>query len=447
MQNYAVVHDSHAMVSSVHPAVQSAPLIDAAGSLAHLSDAALLCELASLIARERVTTASLLVYLAEVDSRGLYVPAGYPSLHVYCVEELHFSEDGAKRRIQAARAVRRFPALLTAVAEGRLHLTAVCLLAPHLEAENVDALIEAASHKRKSEIEGWLGRRFPRGKPEATEFIKPLISDVELLAPAHPETAAPTSGSPLDEGALAHLEFPGQDVPSQPERYLIQVTIQKSTHDKLRYAQALLSHALPSGDLSQVFERALDSLIARLEKRKFGGITRRTRRPRAEVGRRCVPAHVRRAVWERDQGQCTFVSASGVRCKSRRFLEFDHVDPVARGGRATVDNLRLRCRAHNQYEAKRVFGSQFMKRKRLGAAEAKARALAEERAAKELVAKEQTKRDQVKDVFAGLRSLGCRIDEARRAAAFTESLGDASLEERMRTALGFLSRKLISTSG
>jgi len=37
---------------------------------------------------------------------------------------------------------------------------------------------------------------------------------------------------------------------------------------------------------------------------------------------------------------------------------------VARGGRASVDGIRLLCRAHNQYEAERVFGGAFMQGKR-----------------------------------------------------------------------------------
>jgi hypothetical protein len=131
-------------------------------TLAHVSDAVLLHELASLVARDRVTTATLLAHIAEVDSRRLYVPAGYPSMHAFCVDELRLSEDAALRRIQAARAARRFPALFKALADGRLHLTAVCLLAPHLTPENADELIEAATHRRKSEIEAVLARRFPR---------------------------------------------------------------------------------------------------------------------------------------------------------------------------------------------------------------------------------------------------------------------------------------------
>src|SRR3990172_6905569 len=104
-------------------------------TLAHLRDEVLLLNLAALVVQDRVTTARLLAYIAEVDARRLYAPAGYASMHAYCVEELRLSEDAASKRIQAARAARQFPALFTALAEGRLHLTAVCLLAPHLTEE------------------------------------------------------------------------------------------------------------------------------------------------------------------------------------------------------------------------------------------------------------------------------------------------------------------------
>jgi 5-methylcytosine-specific restriction endonuclease McrA len=152
--------------------------------------------------------------------------------------------------------------------------------------------------------------------------------------------------------------------PLAPERFALQVTISKSTHDKLRHAQELLSHAVPSGDVADVLDRALDALIGQLEKRKCGATDRpRTGRQRKPT-KRCIPAHVKRAVWERDRGQCTFVGDTGLRCASRKFLEYDHADLIARGGTATVDSIRLLCRSHNQYEAERTFGDGFMHEKR-----------------------------------------------------------------------------------
>jgi len=425
-------------------------------TLAHLRDEVLLLNLAALVAQDRVTTATLLAHIAEVDARRLYAPAGYASMHAYCVEELCLSEDAAYKRIQAARAARQFPVLFPALAEGRLHLSAVCLLAPHLTAENAEELIEAATHRRKSEIEGFLIRRFAGTEAPAMIWTVLPISDrsVPQLAPGQVEGEASKGIRATDDQlAPGRVEDPeAKPAPPSPERFLVEFTIGESTHEKLRYAQALLSHAVPTGDVAQVLDRALDALIADLEKRKFGAITRRTRpqgttpepsRQGTTVRKRYVPAQVRRAVWERDQGRCTFVGATGHRCEARMFLEFDHIDPVARGGKATVEGMRLRCRAHNQYEAERRFGAGFMRRKRqearLAATEARTEAEARVRAEAETWARARAQaKEQTLDVVTGLRGLGCRADQARRAAEFSGTLHGATLEERMRASLKFL---------
>jgi hypothetical protein len=148
-----------------------------------------------------------------------------------------------------------------------------------------------------------------------------------------------------------------------PQRFALQVTIPESTRAKLRRAQELLGHSLPSGDVAQLLDRALDALIEKLEKRKFGA-TAKPRVCKGSANPRYVPANIRRAVHERDGDQCTFVSESGKRCETRTRLEYDHVIEVARGGVPTVDGIRLRCRAHNQYTAEQTFGAEFMRQKR-----------------------------------------------------------------------------------
>jgi len=240
------------------------------------------------------------------------------------------------------------------------------------------------------------------------------------------------------------------------ERYFLQVTISKGTHDELRRAQALLSHSISDGDVDQVLHRALELLNRQLEKTKFGAKACRGVSRRSSGRARHIPAHVRRAVWERDGQRCTFVSASGHRCNASRYLEFDHVNPVARGGVATVDGIRLRCRTHNQFEAEQVFGAGFMARKREDAriaaagrsrvalsSTAEAGASPEDEAAKGQACAEA--RDRIQDVLAGLRSLGCRGEGARRAAEFSDILQDAPLEERMRAALGYLGKRMMQS--
>ncbi len=151
--------------------------------------------------------------------------------------------------------------------------------------------------------------------------------------------------------------------PPVPLRFDLRVSLDQETRDLLRRAQELLSHAVPDGNVPELLKRALRLLVADAERRRFAAASR-PRKRRGSSRERYIPAEVKRAVWKRDQGRCTFVSDAGQRCESRKFLEFDHADPVARGGHASVASIRLRCRAHNQYEAERVFGMGFMQAKR-----------------------------------------------------------------------------------
>ena len=76
---------------------------------------------------------------------------------------------------------------------------------------------------------------------------------------------------------------------------------------------------------------------------------------------RDIDAAVQRAVWTRDGGQCAFIGRHGLRCTERSYLEFHHQQPFALGGGKTADNISLRCRAHNVYEAELVFGASLVR--------------------------------------------------------------------------------------
>ena len=139
------------------------------------------------------------------------------------------------------------------------------------------------------------------------------------------------------------------------------MTLARATHEKLRRAQMLARHSLPDGDVGSILDRALTLLIDHLERRRFAGVAS----PRSSPGEstssgRHIPAAVRRAVWQRDEGRCAFVGRTG-RCRETAFLEFHHVAPYAAGGAATADNIQLRCRAHNQYEARLFFGDTLVR--------------------------------------------------------------------------------------
>jgi 5-methylcytosine-specific restriction endonuclease McrA len=195
---------------------------------------------------------------------------------------------------------------------------------------------------------------------------------------------------------------------------------------------------VPSADIAEVFERGLDAVIEKLEKQKFAK-TARSRPSRGSESERYIPAEVRRTVWERDHGRCTFVSEHGKRCEALKRLEFDHIDPVARGGQATVDSIRLRCRAHNQYTAECTFGARFMEKKREAArcraAEAKTEASARAKARAEAQAEARARDEDEGDVIPWLRALGYSLERARHGRELCAHIPDAPLEERVKAAL------------
>jgi 5-methylcytosine-specific restriction endonuclease McrA len=139
----------------------------------------------------------------------------------------------------------------------------------------------------------------------------------------------------------------------------VEFTARAELRDKVERARELLSHALPSGDLGELFERALDALIEQQTRERLGaGRPRKARKPKE--GSRHVPVEIVRAVWERDHGQCTYVDAEGRRCSERRFVTLEHRHPFALGGPPTLDNVCLLCARHNAESARAVFGEQHI---------------------------------------------------------------------------------------
>lgn len=330
-----------------------------------LSDDQLVAQVKVLAQDERDATASLVAHLAVLDERGLYRAEGYSSTFTYCVQVLNLSEHAAYGRIEAARAARKFPIILELLADGSVNLTTVTLLARHLTPENHLDLLAAARHQRKRQVEELVAALRPQ--PAIPSSIRKLPApDQASATPPRAECETPRLDSYEDSAPLT-LEVPVQPAvvaPLAPERYKVQFTANAQMDEKLRLAQELLRHQIPDGDIAQVIDRALSALLKELKKQKFAA----TDQPRGRTSDRApgdrgaasrtrhIPAEVRRQVWVRDGGRCAFVGRNGHRCTERGFLEFHHVEPYSAGGQATADNIQLRCRTHNGFEAELFFG-------------------------------------------------------------------------------------------
>jgi len=388
----------------------------------HLSEDSLHASAVTHTGRAARANAHLLADLAEIEERKLHLKLGHGSMVAYCVAELGHSEQEAYQRIGVARLARRFPVIFEMIADGRQTLSSIKLLACRLSPETADHLLVASAHRTKSEIRHLLAQRFPN----------PWF-DKDTSRRLGPDRVGMWIETPIAPGV-----------------YELRVVYGQETHDKLLHQRNLLSHQVPSGDMGEVLDRSLEIAIRHTEKRRFAA----AEHPRSGSGRsesRHIPAEVRRAVIERDGGKCAFVSADGKRCGSEWKPEFDHREAFAQGGEATVDNLRLLCRAHNQYVAECTFGPGFMHEKRRAAAEAAARASE----ARELSSASRAQEDRLRkaeeqrlrraegerketaaaEILPALRALGYRADEARERADLAANVPEAPLELRVKIAL------------
>ena len=406
-------------------------------SLTHLSNDVLRHGLSHKAAREKEVTAELLAHIAEFDHRRLFLPAAYPSMLDYCIGELRLSEDAAKKRLRVARSGRECPGVFEALASGRVHLSGLVVLATHLSPENAPELLAAATHKRREEIERLVAERFPKLDVPAQVTPMPDTASVgEQGSPGNPDGHGMTAMG-AESGAPGHPNVHARVSPLSAEAFAVQFTRSREADERFRRAQDLLGDEVGANDIAEVYDRAVKELIARMERTRFAATSRPRRPRRMAAGSRHISAHVQRTVWERDGGQCTYVSESGRRCEGRRNLQYDHVKEFARGGEATVANIRLRCRGHNQHTAEQTYGAGFMKQKREEAAAAKAAArvaraaakLARDRAKAEKAAEREKSRLQPHqlEVIPWLLQLGCRKDQCRIAVERCRDMAAAGI--------------------
>lgn len=310
----------------------------AAESVRSLSDSELLEGATSCYGEERLWAARVVAHLVEIERRNLHAKAAYSSLFDFCRRGLGMSDGVAWRRVNAANLVKRFPVILDRLQKGEMHMSGLELLGKHLQEENHAELLEACARKSVRQMREVLAARFPR--PDVPDRI----------------------------AAVPSAEVRSRDVmePLSQERYRIELTAGKELCTKLERARALMRHRHPTGEIAPILDKALDLLIAQLEKQRLGATARSTKKKDGDAKPTrpgYVPRAVRREVYARDGDQCTYRSADGRRCEERGFIELDHDESRALGGSDDAHNVRLLCRTHNQLHAENVFGRETIKRK------------------------------------------------------------------------------------
>ncbi len=346
--------------------------------------------LGELAGHERQLQVEFLLHLEEFDRRRAWAEDGYPSLWEWCLRVLHLREGAAGRRIAAMRVLRRLPKLADPLRDGRLCLSTVALLGPVLTEENCDRIVARAAFMTKAKAEHLVASLQPRPAPkEGLRLVSRSSAPSSAALPREPPSSAAlpreTPPSQQEPSALTNPPVrgcpPEREIPRRASRatlepvsadtYSLRATVDSAFKKELDELKGLLAHKFPDGDLGAVLREAVQCALEKHGKRKGAVEPSRTRKsslPKERAAdekarpapREPIPAAVRREVWKRDAGQCTWQNHDGHRCASTWKLELDHIVPAALGGPSTVDNLRLCCRTHNQLHADQSFGRAHM---------------------------------------------------------------------------------------
>ncbi len=376
--------------------------------------------LTALLRAERTAAADFLLALSDFDRRRGWELLGHASLFAFLVVELRLSKGAAYVRSSAARLLQAFPRAIDPLRDGRLCLSSVGELARVATADNFEVVLPrffgCSAREAREVAAGIIPHESPPRRDQVTR-LAPAPGHRTPALPLIPERSVPPSPSaaaaalqlqPVDsESVRAHepdVTHPARDraaprddvEPLTADLRRLHVTVTQLFLKKLNTARDGLSHAIPGATSEQVLEAALDLLLEKQARRR--GLVKRRRKAtpdassaatptptptptstsasptltpetltaplhRREGPRETVPADVKRAVWARDQGHCVWPLDSGGVCGSTHQVEVDHsAVPWARGGEATLANLRLLCHAHDKLAATLAFGARCMQR-------------------------------------------------------------------------------------
>lgn len=314
--------------------------------------------LKSNLSTERNILVSFLKQLIEVDDKKFYAEKGYSSLFTFCTQELALSEGCSYKRIRTARVSKKYPIIFEMISCGEIHMSTVTLLSSVMTDENYQNLLNESKGKSKREVELIVAKAMP--KPDVQDSIRKLPEKLGTI----PGESWEKSEQIVPEKLILTLPEKPREIlkPLSEERYQIKFTGSKGLSEKIEKTKQLLSNKFPEGKLEDIIDEILDFYLEKNdpEKKKVTNIKTYMTTKHS----RYIPQNIKNLVWQRDQGQCTYVSEEGKRCEEKYFLEFDHKKEFARGGSSTNPlNLQLLCQTHNRLRAEKTFGRAYMEKK------------------------------------------------------------------------------------
>jgi hypothetical protein len=294
--------------------------------------------LASLLRSEHHALADFLVALAEFDRRRGWVELGHSSFFAFLQEQLGLSQGATFYRMKAAQLLQRFPDLIEFLRDGRICMSSMASLSKVLTRENWDEVLPRFFNRSKQEAAAIAAELCPVAAPPTRTVVTTVPAQPAAKAPAMApgpgrveelqlgEVLCPEGARtpPVDAPALPTPVRPVAVEPLTASQARLHMTVSPGFLKKLEAARLALSHSMP--------------------------------------GDPYIPAAVRRKVWERDGGCCSWKLDAGGVCGSRLRLQLDHVVSRTEGGLSVVPNVRVLCGVHNKLAARERLGDRLMDR-------------------------------------------------------------------------------------
>ena len=297
--------------------------------IATLSDEELLFKTKTLAGEEKLKTQEVLDHLEEIEYRKLYLAKGYPSLQEYCIKELKYSESSAHRRVSAMRIIKTIPEAKEKLEMGSVNLSTL------------------------SQLHGFLKR-------EAKE--KTYTKDMKL------ELLGKIEGKSQDQCEREFIKISPLEVTFKEKERLITEDLTQMTFvatnelkAKLEELKNLISHKNSNPSMAELIEMSVDMALEKLnpitkpskDSSSAAVLHCATKPPKSS---RYIPSPTRQYVWKRDQGECQYTDKeTNKKCESKYALQIDHIHPFSLGGSNKEENLRLLCRAHNNWRTKELY--------------------------------------------------------------------------------------------
>ena len=360
--------------------------------------------------------ADFLIALADFDQRRGWEALGHASLFAFLHVELKLSNSAAFYRMNGARLLQRFPHLVAPLGDGQLCLSTTAELAKVLTEENQAQVAPRFFGLSAREAQELVAELQPRKVPATRVVVTKVESRSAPAEPQQPRAQPPLALAtgqqshpdvvPLTQLLTSEVANGGDERPHTPrdetepltaDLRRLHITVSRQLLKKLETAQAGLGHAIPGATMEQVIDAAVDLLLERQAKAR--GQVKLPRKtvalalteaqatpptqaaqpiptasldlepilteppPHRRAGHReAIPVAVKRAVWSRDVGRCSWPIDGGDTCGSTHRLELDHIVPWVEWGGETEANLRLACAAHNRLAARQAFGERVMGR-------------------------------------------------------------------------------------